>query len=67
MTNTEKTINNIRAFMHKNEWTRYRMCKEAGLNVCAMRDLFTDDWSPRSDTLKKIERVIERFNKQVKK
>jgi 3,4-dihydroxy 2-butanone 4-phosphate synthase/GTP cyclohydrolase II len=54
----EATIERVRAFARAKGWGRYRLAKEAGLSVNACMRMSDPSWSPRADTLRKLEALI---------
>ena len=39
-------------------WTKKELAERAGLHQNSMHDIFSDDWSPTIETLRKLEKVI---------
>jgi 3,4-dihydroxy 2-butanone 4-phosphate synthase / GTP cyclohydrolase II len=54
----EATIARVRAFARAKGWGRYRLAKEAGLSVNACMRMNDPRWSPRADTLRRLEALI---------
>jgi len=54
----EATIERVRAFARAKGWGRYRLAKEAGLSVNACMRMNDPSWSPRADTLRRLEALI---------
>ena len=54
-------VERIRAFAHQPGWSKARLASESGLHPNALRSLDEPDWSPRLDTLVKVEAAIERL------
>ncbi len=58
MSGIEKTLNRARAFAISKGWRPARLAQEAGLHSNTLRDLHEPNWSPRADTLRKLESII---------
>lgn len=54
----DAAIARIRAFAAAKGWAKSRLAVEAGLSVNALRDFDHDDWNPRIETIRQLERLI---------
>jgi 3,4-dihydroxy 2-butanone 4-phosphate synthase / GTP cyclohydrolase II len=54
----EATIERVRAFARAKGWGYCRLAKEAGLGAGTGTNMRRPDWSPRADTLRKLEALI---------
>jgi len=52
------SIQRIRAFAASMKWSRNRIATEAGIAESTIRNIFEDDWNPRVETLRQLEKVI---------
>ncbi|MGI9506933.1 MAG: hypothetical protein ACR2RE_28155 [Geminicoccaceae bacterium] len=59
MTNTQKTIAEIRAWMKEGGRSRYTIARKANLSKQALRGMDSDSWNPTASTLAAIEALME--------
>lgn len=55
----DATIQRIRAFARAQGWSVYKLAAEAKLgSTQTLMRMYDPDWSPRADTLRKLEAII---------
>lgn len=60
MDNIKKTIKKIRHFMTSRDIAPSRMAVMSGLHKNTLRGVHTDEWSPRLDTIIKLQQTIKK-------
>lgn len=60
MSSVGTTIAQVRAYAAAQKLKPATLAKLAGLHANALRDMFSDTWNPRADTLQKVEAAITR-------
>jgi len=58
MTDTERTIERIRAFKTHKSWGFTRLATEAGINKTTLRAMDLPGWNPTKETIVQLERII---------
>jgi ribosome-binding protein aMBF1 (putative translation factor) len=53
-------IRRVRSAARAPGWNRFRLAEEAGLGINALRNINTDDFNPKADTLRKLDPIIRR-------
>jgi ribosome-binding protein aMBF1 (putative translation factor) len=56
----DRLLSRVRRAARAPGWNRFRLAEEAGLGINALRNVFTPDFNPKADTLRKLEPVIRR-------
>jgi hypothetical protein len=66
MSNIKKTLKEIKAFMRRNDIAPSRMATMAGLGINTLRGCMTDEWSPRLETIERLQRAIKAHGRRNK-
>ena len=56
---TTQAKKKVRAFIKAGSMSCYRLTMEAGIDKNALRNVHSDSWNPKADTLAALEKVID--------